>query len=206
MSLIYVRDYPKTYAESAGRIYERKGDSSLNNKWKCKRHRPCWTYFDPEFQLLLTSLVLNSDLCIDESVECSSESFHHVNSCQLQHITVSCFSCWVQHITNILPCWSTSGSLLQLEAARYSWGYVWHQILPDIQEKQGIRKPKQNVFQKAVFDEMAAFPAEREEAASTIASARAPANGEDDDKMTWMLLMLMRMKNMRLFLEVPVLY
>ena len=58
---------------------------------------------------------------------------------------------------------------------------------------------------------MAAFPAEsfpleREEAASTIASARAPANGEDDDKMTWMLLMLMRMKNMRLFLEVPVLY
>jgi hypothetical protein len=53
---------------------------------------------------------------------------------------------------------------------------------------------------------MAAFPAEREEAASTIASAIAPANGEDDDKMTWMLLMLMRMKNMRLFLEVPVLY
>ena len=53
---------------------------------------------------------------------------------------------------------------------------------------------------------MAAFPAEREEAASSIASARAPANGEDDDKMTWMLLILMRMKNMRLFLEVPVLY
>jgi hypothetical protein len=34
---------------------------------------------------------------------------------------------------------------------------------------------------KAVFDEMAAVRAEKEGAVSTIASARAPADGEDDE-------------------------
>jgi hypothetical protein len=43
-------------------------------------------------------------------------------------------------------------------------------------------KSKQNVLQmiKAVFDEMAAVRAEREDGATTMSSARAPAAAEDD--------------------------
>ena len=49
--------------------------------------------------------------------------------------------------------------------------------------KKSESKLEQNVLQmiKAVFDEMAAVRAEREGEANTIASARAPAAGEDDE-------------------------